>query len=80
MSDGLEDAAPALQVVVDRNKAMTKSITVAQIYMQVAAALSDTTTVSTVTLDGDSMEMIVDAAEDGKPDQGEAAGADHHAG
>ena len=66
VSDGLEDAAPALQVVVDRNKAMTKGITVAQIYMQVAAAMSDTTTVSTVTLDGDSMEMIVDAAEGSK--------------
>ena len=66
VSNGLEDAAPALQVLVDRNKAMTKGITVAQIYMQVAAAMSDSTTVSTVTLDGDSMEMIVDAAEDGK--------------
>ena len=66
VSDGLEDAAPALQVVVDRNKAMTKGITVAQIYMQVAAAMSDTTTVSTVTLGGDSMEMIVDAAEGSK--------------
>ncbi len=66
VSDGLEDAAPALQVVVDRNRAMTKGITVAQIYMQVAAAMTDSTTVATVTLDGDSMEMIVDAAEDGK--------------
>ena len=66
VSDGLEDAAPALQVLVDRNKAMTKGITVAQIYMQVAAAMSDSTTVATVTLDGDSMEMIVDAAEDGR--------------
>ena len=62
VSDGLEDAAPALQVLVDRNKAMTKGITVAQIYMQVAAALQDTTTVADVTLDGESMEMIVDAA------------------
>ena len=41
---------------------MTKGITVAQIYMQVAAALQDTTTVAEVTLDGESMEMIVDAA------------------
>jgi len=39
VSDGLEDAAPALQVVVDRNAAMTRGVTVAQIYMQVAAAL-----------------------------------------
>ena len=66
VSDGLEDAAPALQVVVDRNKAMTKGITVAQIYMQVAAALQDTTTVADVTLDGESMEMMVDAAEGSK--------------
>ena len=66
VSDGLEDAAPALQVVVDRNKAMTRGITVAQIYMQVAAALQDTTTVAEVTLDGESMEMMVDAAADSR--------------
>lgn len=66
VSDGLEDAAPALQVVVDRDKAMAKGITVAQIYMQVAAALQDTTTVSEVTLDGKRMEMMVDAAADSK--------------
>ena len=66
VSDGLEDAAPALQVVVDRNKAMTKGITVAQIYMQVAAALQDTTTVAEVTLDNERMEMMVDAAADSR--------------
>ena len=66
VSDGLEDAAPALQVVVDRNKAMTRGITVAQIYMQVSAALQDTTTVAEVTLDGERMEMMVDAAADSK--------------
>ena len=66
VSDGLEDAAPALQVVVDRNKAMTRGITVAQIYMQVAAALQDTTTVAEVTLDNERMEMMVDAAADSR--------------
>lgn len=66
VSDGLEDAAPALQVVVDRNAAMTRGVTVAQIYMQVAAALKDTTTVADVTLDGESMELMVDAAADSK--------------
>ena len=66
VSDGLEDAAPALQVTVDRNKAMVKGITVAQIYMQVAAALQDSTTVAEVTLDGAGMEMIVDAAQESK--------------
>ena len=66
VSDGLEDAAPALQVVVDRKKAMTRGITVAQIYMQVAAALQDTTTVAEVTLDNERMEMMVDAAADSR--------------
>ena len=66
VSDGLEDAAPALQVVVDRNAAMTRGVTVAQIYMQLAAALKDTTTVADVTLDGESMELMVDAATDSK--------------
>ena len=66
VSDGLEDAAPALQVVVDRNAAMTRGITVAQIYMQVAAALQDTATVADVTLDGESMELMVDVAADSK--------------
>ena len=66
VSDGLEDAAPALQVVVDRNAAMTRGVTVAQIYMQVAAALQDTTTVADVTLDSESMELMVDAAADSK--------------
>ena len=66
VSDGLEDAAPAIQVVVDRDKAMSKGITVAQLYMQVSAAMADSTTVATVTLDGESMEMMVDAAEDSK--------------
>ena len=66
VSDGLEDAAPALQVMVDRNAAMTRGITVAQIYMQVAAALQDTATVADVTLDGESMELMVDAAADSK--------------
>ena len=66
VSDGLEDAAPALQVVVDRNAAMTRGVTVAQIYMQLAAALKDTTTVADVTLDGESMELMVDAAADSK--------------
>ena len=65
VSDGLEDAAPALQVVVDRNAAMTRGVTVAQIYMQVAA-LQDTTTVADVTQDGESMELMVDAAADSK--------------
>ena len=63
VSDGLDESAPALQVVVDRAAAAKKGMTVAQIYMKVAAALQSSTSVSTVTLDGDSMDLSVDAAE-----------------
>lgn len=40
-SDGLEDAEPALHIAVDRNAAMEKGYTVAQVYMQIAAALTE---------------------------------------
>ena len=62
VDDGLDESAPALQVVVDRVAAAKKGMTVAQIYMKVAAALQSSTSVSTVTLDGESMGLSVDAA------------------
>ncbi len=63
VSDGLEDAAPALHISVDRNKAMAQGITVAQVYMELAAALQTTTTVTTLELDGTSTEVIVEKPE-----------------
>ena len=42
VSDGLEQAAAALHLSVDRNAAMEKGLTVAQVYMAVASALTDT--------------------------------------
>ena len=62
VDDGLDESAPALQVVVDRVAAAKKGMTVAQIYMKVAAALQSSTSVSNVTLDGESMGLSVDAA------------------
>lgn len=63
VSDGLDESAPALQVVVDRVAAAKKGMTVAQIYMKVAAALQSSTSVSNVTLGGESMALSVDAVE-----------------
>ena len=63
VDDGLDESAPALQVVVDRMAAAKKGMTVAQIYMKVAAALQSSTSVSNVTLGGESMALSVDAAE-----------------
>ena len=63
VDDGLDESAPALQVVVDRVAAVKKGMTVAQIYMKVAAALQSSTSVSNVTLGGESMALSVDAVE-----------------
>lgn len=61
VDDGLDESAPALQIVVDRMAAAKKGMTVAQIYMKVAAALQSSTSVSNVTLGGESMALSVDA-------------------
>ncbi len=63
VDDGLDESAPALQVVIDRVAAAKKGMTVAQIYMKVAAALQSSTSVSNVTLGGESMALSVDAVE-----------------
>ncbi len=59
VSDGLEDAVPAIHITVDREKAMAHGMTVAQIYMQVAQALSSSTTGADMTLDGQDMEVTI---------------------
>ena len=63
VNNGLEDLTPALHVDVDRNKAMEKGITVAQIYMELAKALQNTATVTTLELAGTSTELIVEKPE-----------------
>lgn len=66
VSDGLEDAAQALRVTVDRTKAMEHGMTVAQIYMQVAAALNTSTAGTDMVLDNSSVQMIIQQDEDAK--------------
>ena len=68
VSDGLEDAAPALHVSIDRNKAMSKGLTVAQIYMELASALTNTTTSATLELDGTSTDVIIERPEGSRLD------------
>ena len=63
VSDGLDASAPALQVTIDRKAAAEKGMTVAQVYMQIAAALQSSASVSDVTLDSEDMGLTVDAAE-----------------
>lgn len=60
VSDGLEDAAPAFHIAVDRNAAMEKGLTVAQIYMELAAGLTEDGTVASLELDGISTDVIIE--------------------
>ena len=59
VSDGLTDAAPAVHLTVDRAKAMKHGMTVAQVYMQVASALSTVTSGSDMTLDSQDMGVTI---------------------
>ena len=60
VSNGLEDAAPALHVRVDRNGAMKHGLTVAQVYMELAAGLKADGTVATLELDGISTDVVIE--------------------
>ncbi len=66
VSNGLEDAAPALHVAIDRNKAMAKGLTVAQVYMELAQALTNTTTGTSLMLDGTTTGVIIEKPEGAK--------------
>lgn len=66
VSDGLEEATTALHISVDRNAAMKKGVTVAQVYMAVASALTNTSTASDLTLDGLEMEVSVQSPEESR--------------
>lgn len=63
VSDGLEDAAPALHVTIDRNAAMKHGLTVAQVYMELAAGLTADSTVASLELDGVSTDVIIEKPE-----------------
>jgi len=69
VSDGLEDAAPALHVKIAPNLAMAKGITVAQVYMELATALTNETTAATLNLDGTSTDVIIEKPEGAKLDR-----------
>ena len=59
VSDGLMDAVPAVHLTVDRAKAMQHGMTVAQVYMQVASALSTSASGTDMTLDGQDMSVTI---------------------
>jgi len=66
VSDGMEDADPAIRIVVDKEKAMKKGLTVAQVYMEIAGALTNETSSTTVTWDNYKYDIKVGNGENGK--------------
>ena len=66
VSDGLEQAAAALHLSVDRNAAMEKGLTVAQVYLAVASALTDTDSSLSLTLDGLDVSVSIQSPEESR--------------
>lgn len=74
VSDGLEDATPAYHVKIDLNKAMKHGLTAAQVYMELASALTTNSTVMTMELDGISADVIVEKPEESNLDLSDLRG------
>jgi multidrug efflux pump subunit AcrB len=63
VSDGMEDASAETRIVVDKNKALEYGLTVAQVYQQVAVAITAETEATTVTLDAQDYAVVVSRTE-----------------
>lgn len=64
VSDGLEDASPAIKVSVNKEKAMKEGLTVAQIYQELAGNLSTEKTATSITMEGTDYDVVVKKGED----------------
>ena len=68
VSDGLDELSPALHIQVDRDKAMSQGLTIAQIYMEVAGALSNSQQAQTLVLSGTTTDIVVERQEENRLD------------
>lgn len=64
ISNGLEDAGQEYRISVNKAKAMKYSLTVAQVFQQISAKLSETSSVSTVSTDTDDLGIYVTSSAD----------------
>jgi len=60
--DGSGKAVEEMRIEVDKTKAMKKGLTVAQVFQKVSAALTETTTATTLTFEGTDMDAIIHTA------------------
>lgn len=63
VNDGLEETEPEIHFAVDKEKAMRKGLTVAQVYMQVSEAITAETTSTTLTWGADDYDIVVNDEE-----------------
>ena len=61
--DGLESAAPALHILVDKNEAMSRGYTVAQLYMQISGALTDSVSSFRMNMDDITADVLVESGD-----------------
>lgn len=57
--NGIGSTSGEIKVTVDKTKAAKKSLTVAQVYQQIAAAITSETTSSTITNSGKDLDVVV---------------------
>ena len=62
VDDGSENADSEIRIDVDKTKAMKYQLTVAQVYQKISAALTDSTTATSMTIDGTDMKAIIHAS------------------
>lgn len=58
VSDGLEETTPEFTVIVDKEKAMLEGLTTAQVYMEIATALTTETTAASIEDSGNDVVII----------------------
>ena len=59
VDNGLQDAEPEYHFVVDKAKAMKHGLTVAQVYMEIAKALTEESVATSLTLGNDTYDVVV---------------------
>ena len=59
VDNGLTEAEPELHFAIDKDKAMKKGLTVAQVYMQISEALNAENTATSMRMEGDEYDVVV---------------------
>ena len=65
ISSELDEAPQEIRITVDKNKAMQYNLTIAQVYQEIAALLSETTEATTITLDSVDYDVVVSSDDAG---------------